>query len=65
MATLIVWLCQLSIALPYLFAAPFVPFGGYGQSGFGRENGVAALEHYTQTKSVFVNTDERLANPFE
>ncbi|KAF8357954.1 alh-11, partial [Pristionchus pacificus] len=49
----------------YNDVSPFVPFGGYGQSGFGRENGVAALEHYTQTKSVFVNTDEKLTNPFE
>jgi aldehyde dehydrogenase (NAD+) len=32
-----------------------VPFGGYKQSGFGREMGMHALEHYTQTKSVFVD----------
>lgn len=25
-----------------------VPFGGYKQSGFGREHGAAILEHYTQ-----------------
>ncbi|PRW56317.1 aldehyde dehydrogenase [Chlorella sorokiniana] len=31
-----------------------VPFGGYKQSGFGREHGSAVLEHYTQTKSVVV-----------
>jgi len=31
------------------------PFGGYKQSGFGREMGKAALELYTQTKSVWVN----------
>ncbi|GMR40907.1 hypothetical protein PMAYCL1PPCAC_11102, partial [Pristionchus mayeri] len=49
----------------YNDVSPFVPFGGFGQSGFGRENGIAALEHYTQTKSVFVNTEEKLANPFE
>jgi acyl-CoA reductase-like NAD-dependent aldehyde dehydrogenase len=34
---------------------PSVPFGGYKQSGFGRELGEAALEGYTQTKSVWVN----------
>ena len=31
-----------------------LPFGGYGQSGLGRENSKAALEHYTQLKSVYV-----------
>jgi acyl-CoA reductase-like NAD-dependent aldehyde dehydrogenase len=31
------------------------PFGGYKQSGFGREMGKAALELYTQIKSVWVN----------
>lgn len=30
------------------------PFGGYKQSGYGREKGVQALHHYTQTKSVTV-----------
>ncbi len=31
------------------------PFGGYKQSGFGRELGVHALELYTQVKSVWIN----------
>jgi betaine-aldehyde dehydrogenase len=31
-----------------------LPFGGYKQSGIGRENGRAAIEHYTQLKSVYV-----------
>jgi len=31
------------------------PFGGYKQSGFGRELGMHALEHYTQIKSVWVD----------
>jgi aldehyde dehydrogenase (NAD+) len=30
------------------------PFGGYKQSGFGRELGRQAIESYTETKSVFV-----------
>jgi aldehyde dehydrogenase (NAD+)/phenylacetaldehyde dehydrogenase len=30
-------------------------FGGYKQSGFGREMGMHALEHYTQTKTVWVD----------
>lgn len=31
------------------------PFGGYKQSGMGREKGLAALEHYTQLKTVIVS----------
>jgi len=31
------------------------PFGGYKASGFGREMGAHALEHYTQVKSVWVD----------
>ena len=31
-----------------------MPFGGYKSSGIGRENGQAAIEHYTQLKSVYV-----------
>jgi betaine-aldehyde dehydrogenase len=31
-----------------------IPFGGAKQSGIGRENGAAAVEHYTQLKSVYV-----------
>ncbi len=33
-----------------------VPFGGVKQSGIGRENGRAALEHFTQRKTVYVET---------
>ncbi len=36
---------------------PALPFGGYKQSGFGRELGAAALEHYTQVKSVWVDLE--------
>ena len=35
-----------------------MPFGGYKQSGIGRENSHAAIEHYTQLKSVYVNTGD-------
>ncbi len=34
------------------------PFGGYKQSGFGREMGKAALDLYTQIKSVWLNLGE-------
>ncbi|HND32138.1 MAG TPA: aldehyde dehydrogenase family protein, partial [Myxococcota bacterium] len=32
------------------------PYGGYKQSGYGRENGKEVLEAYTQLKSVWVAT---------
>ena len=32
------------------------PFGGFKQSGTGRELGPHALEHYTELKNVFVST---------
>ncbi len=35
-----------------------MPFGGYKQSGLGRENSHAAIEHYTQLKSVYVATGD-------
>ncbi len=34
---------------------PGLPFGGFKESGFGRDQGRDALEKYTQTKSVWVN----------
>ncbi|WP_274629726.1 betaine-aldehyde dehydrogenase [Arvimicrobium flavum] len=35
-----------------------LPFGGYKQSGIGRENALAALGHYSQVKSVYVETGD-------
>ena len=39
----------------YNVTPPEVPFGGYKQSGVGRENGLQAIEHYTQVKTIYVN----------
>ena len=33
---------------------PISPFGGYKQSGFGRELGKYAIDLYTEVKSVYV-----------
>lgn len=33
---------------------PVLPFGGYKLSGVGREMGAAAIEHYTELKSVMI-----------
>ena len=38
----------------YRVVAPNMPFGGFGDSGLGRENGMDAVNEYTETKSVFV-----------
>jgi aldehyde dehydrogenase (NAD+)/betaine-aldehyde dehydrogenase len=51
------------INMPYT-AFPGLPFGGYKQSGFGRELGVETLELYLETKSVTLNTGSRPINPF-
>ncbi|NBW75811.1 MAG: aldehyde dehydrogenase [Sphingomonadaceae bacterium] len=39
-------------------------FGGYKASGFGRENHKAMLDHYQQTKNLFVSYDERALGLF-
>lgn len=39
----------------YNFVHWSIPFGGYKESGIGRECGEAVLENYTQTKAVFFN----------
>jgi len=51
------------INMPYT-AFPGIPFGGYKQSGFGRELGLETLELYLETKSVIVSTSARPFNPF-
>jgi betaine-aldehyde dehydrogenase len=39
----------------YNITPPEVPFGGYHESGLGRENGLQAIEYYTQTKTIYAN----------
>lgn len=40
------------------------PFGGYKQSGIGRENGIEGMREYLQTKSVWISTANDVPNPF-
>jgi acyl-CoA reductase-like NAD-dependent aldehyde dehydrogenase len=49
----------------YFNMKPGMPVGGYKQSGFGREFCFDILEHYTLTKSVIINLDERPLGVFQ
>lgn len=49
----------------YRAISPIAPFGGFGDSGSGRESGVDAINEFTTTKTVWINTStEPMANPF-
>ncbi|MGD9526315.1 aldehyde dehydrogenase [Pseudonocardia sp.] len=48
----------------YRVVAPSVPFGGFGWSGLGRENGVDAVNEYTENKSVWVELTGGTRDPF-
>ncbi|MER5886107.1 aldehyde dehydrogenase [Streptomyces sp. NPDC001941] len=40
------------------------PFGGFKDSGLGRENGIAAINAYLDDKTVWINTGAATGNPF-
>jgi phenylacetaldehyde dehydrogenase len=44
-------------------AFPGVPFGGFKDSGYGREQSIDALELYTETKAILQNTSAKPVNP--
>lgn len=49
----------------YRAVSPMAPFGGFGQSGLGREAGHESLLDYTRTKTVWINTSTQpLGDPF-
>jgi aldehyde dehydrogenase (NAD+)/betaine-aldehyde dehydrogenase len=54
---------MIGVNMPYT-AFPGIPFGGYKQSGFGRELGLETLDLYLETKSVLVSTSPKPFNPW-
>ena len=48
----------------YRVVGPDVPFGGYGLSGLGRENGIEAVHEYTVTKAIWVELTGGTRDPF-
>jgi acyl-CoA reductase-like NAD-dependent aldehyde dehydrogenase len=44
-------------------AFPGIPFGGFKESGYGREQSLEALDLYTETKAVLVGTSAKPINP--
>jgi aldehyde dehydrogenase (NAD+) len=48
----------------YRTVSPAAPFGGLGQSGWGRENGIEAFDAYLETKTVWVELSGATRDPF-
>lgn len=49
----------------YRAVSPIAPFGGFNQSGYGREAGLEAILDYTRTKTTWINMSEApMSNPF-
>jgi acyl-CoA reductase-like NAD-dependent aldehyde dehydrogenase len=49
----------------YRSVGPMAPFGGFKASGMGRENGLAAIAEYTETKTVWVELSGAARDPFK
>ena len=49
----------------YRVVSPIAEFGGFKDSGYGRESGFQAIFDYTRPKTVWINTStDPMANPF-
>ncbi|ARC58628.1 Betaine aldehyde dehydrogenase [Frondihabitans sp. 762G35] len=49
----------------YRVVGPGMPFGGFKDSGVGRENGVDAIDEYLETKSIYVELTGQTRDPFQ
>jgi aldehyde dehydrogenase (NAD+) len=48
----------------YRASSAMAPFGGFKESGFGKERGVAALDEFLQTKNVMIDFSNEERDPF-
>src|SRR6056297_158680 len=48
----------------YRVAQAMAPFGGFRDSGFGKERGIQALDEYTRTKNVMIDFADAVRDPF-
>ena len=48
----------------YRSSATMAPFGGFGQSGYGKERGTEALLEYTRLKNVMIDLSDEVRDPF-
>lgn len=49
----------------YRAVGPAAPFGGYKDSGMGRENGIQAIAEYTELKTVWIELTGATRDPFQ
>ena len=49
----------------YRLISPIAPFGGFKNSGFGRESGLEVIKDYSNIKTTWINTSqEPMSDPF-
>lgn len=48
----------------YRVAQPMAPFGGFKDSGYGKERGVVAVDEYLRTKNVMIDFASQVRDPF-
>ena len=49
----------------YRLISPIAPFGGFKNSGFGRESGMETMKDYSNLKTTWINTSKNpMGDPF-
>jgi len=48
----------------YRMVSLTAPFGGFKHSGIGRENGVASIQEFLETKTIWIDYENELPDPF-